>query len=78
MENFELVPVDSNSQTESKANGLSLVGSYDQIQVKNGAIKLTLEVPLTDNLSKMERLSNGVNQTAAVYIQFRQDELEVD
>ncbi len=78
MENFELVPVDSNSQTESKANGLQLVGSYDQIQVKNGAIKLTLEVPLKDNLSKIERLSNGVNQTAAVYIQFRQDELEVD
>lgn len=39
MENFELVPVDDNAQTESKANGLSLVGSYDQIQVKNGAIK---------------------------------------
>ncbi len=75
---FELVPVDSSTQHESKADGLSLVGSYDQVQVKGGSIKLTIEVPIKDNLSKIERLSNGIGQTAAFYVQFRQDQLKVD
>lgn len=79
-QNYELVPVAENSSEDSstKSNGFSMIGAYDKIQIKAGRIQFTVDVPLSENLSKIKKLSEMSGETTAFFLQFQQDELDID
>lgn len=74
MENQQDLIEEQQSFTE---NTIQVVGSYDDIKIKAGKVKLTVEFDLQKNAHLLEKLSNEAGSTVALGIAFQQQEMTV-
>lgn len=62
---------------QTQTNQVTLTATYDAIQIKNGAVKMTVQFDLKKNAHLLEKLSNESGNPVMLGIAFRQQEMDV-
>jgi len=70
-----MLPEEENKQI--KTNQVTLEATYDAIQIKNGAVKMTVQFDLKKNAHLLEKLSNESGNPVMLGIAFQQQEMDV-